>query len=191
MVSYIWEVPIGTGRRVLSKGMIGKIFEGFQFSGITSAQTGHPFDIFGNTDSERTGLSNRADLVGNPFAGGGGLPSDAANGKVFFTACADTTCSAAFAQPPYGRAGNNGRNHFYGPNFVNFDMSVAKKMKFGERLGLEIRVEGYNIFNHPEFNNPSGTQLNFANFGIITSALVHSDGTTSARQLQAAAKLTF
>jgi outer membrane receptor protein involved in Fe transport len=191
VISYIWEVPVGTGRPILNKGVIGKIFEGFQFSGITSAQTGHPFDIFSNTDSERTGVSNRADLVGDPFAGGGGLPSDAADGKVFFTACADTTCSAAFAQPPYGRAGNIGRNHFYGPNFVNFDMSVAKKMKFGERMGLEIRIEGYNVFNHPEFNNPAGTQMNFADFGIITSALVHSDGTTSARQLQAAAKFTF
>jgi hypothetical protein len=169
--------------------------EGFQLSGITSAQTGHPFDIFGNTDSERTGLSNRADLIGDPFAKGGGRPSDAADGKVFFTGCADNGCASAFAQPPYGRPGDNGRNHFYGPNFVSFDASVAKKMKIGERLGVEIRLEGYNVFNHPEFGNPgtggTGNQLNLPNFGVITGTLVHSDGTTSARQLQGAMKLTF
>ena len=187
--SYVWEVPVGTGRSYLSHGLLGRVMEGFQVSGITSAQTGHPFDIYSNRDSERTGLSNRADLVGNPFASG--PLKDSSVGKIFFSACADTACSTAFAQPAYGRAGNIGRNHFYGPNFVNFNMSVAKTMKLGERLGFEIRAEGYNVFNHPQFLNPAANQLNITNFGIIKGTVVNQDGTTSARQMQVAAKVTF
>jgi hypothetical protein len=194
VISYIWEAPVGAGRAHLSHGAVGRILEGFQLSGITSAQTGHPFDIYSTTDSERTGLSNRADLIGDPFASGT-LTSSAATGKVYFTACDDpnnpANCARAFAQPAYGRPGNIGRNHFYGPHFVNFDMSVAKRMKFGERLGVEIRLEGYNVFNHPEFNNPAANQVGVPNFGVITGTLVHSDGTTSARQLQGAVKLSF
>jgi hypothetical protein len=74
-------------------------------------------------------------------------------------------------------------------------MAVVKKMRIGERVGFEIRFEGYNILNHPQFFNPgtsaSGNQLNQPNFGVITSTLTHSDGTTSARQIKVAAKLTF
>src|SRR5215469_269733 len=72
VINYIWEVPLGRGKGHLSNGMVGKIFEGMQFSGITTAETGHPFDVFSTTDMERTGLSGRADLVGNPFGAPGG-----------------------------------------------------------------------------------------------------------------------
>ena len=190
VINYLWQPPLGRGRSFLSNGVLGRVFEGFQFSGITSLQTGHPFDVFSTTDSERTGLSNRADIVGDPFAPG--INSNPQNGlKPWFTN------PLAFAQPPFGRAGSIGRNHFYGPGFVNFDLVLSKVMKLSERFGLETRIEGYNIFNHPHFTNPGadaqveGNQLNTGIFGDITSTATRPDGTTSARQLQVAMKLTF
>lgn len=193
VINYIWEVPLGTGRAYLGHGFVGKVFEGFQMSGITSLQTGHPFDVFSNTDSERTGLSNRADLGGNPFVSGDIAANAAVNGnKAFFGS------SSAFSEPAYGRPGNIGRNHFYGPAYVNFDTSISKKMKLGERLGLETRIEVFNLFNHPQFTNPGsdlpnalGNRLRSPIFGQIISTLTRSDGTTSARQMQVAMKLTF
>ena len=76
-------------------------------------------------------------------------------------------------------------------------MAVAKKLKLTERLGLETRFEAFNLFNHPQFTNPgadanaNGNLLGSGIFGEITSTLTHSDGTTSARQMQVAMKLTF
>jgi hypothetical protein len=190
VINYIWDVPLGKGKTYLSKGFVGRVFEGMQLSGITTLQTGHPFDTFSNTDSERTGLSNRADVFGDPFAAGSN--SNLTNGnKAFFTN------PDVFAEPQYGRPGNVGRNHFYGPNFVNFDLSFAKHMSLTERVGLELRFEGYNIFNTPHFTNPGadanglGNLLNSGIFGQITGTVTRVDGTTSARQMQVAMKLTF
>jgi hypothetical protein len=183
-------LPLGKGRRFLSSGALGRVFEGIQFSGITTAETGHPFEVRGTRDSQRTGVSAWAQLVGDPFAAPGSGCA-ASGGKAFFT----NTC--AFALPPWGFASNIGKNAFYGPNYVNFDLSISKKMKFGERVGLETRFEAFNIFNHPQFTNPGADAASLGNllgspiFGAITSTVTRQDGTTSARQIQVAMKLSF
>jgi hypothetical protein len=62
---------------------------------------------------------------------------------------------------------------------------------------MEFRIEGYNVFNRPQFTNPGadpgviGNQLGSPIFGVITSTISNPDGTTSARQLQASLKLSF
>jgi hypothetical protein len=73
---------------------------------------------------------------------------------------------------------------------VDFDLTVAKKMKLTERFGAELRVECYNIFNHPHFGTPDNT-VGDPTFGEILSTVSRSDGTTSARQLQVALKMSF
>jgi hypothetical protein len=199
VISYIWETPLGKGKAHLNSGVAGKIFEGIQFSGITSAQTGHPFDVFSTTDMERTGLSGRADLVGDPFAGGANTAqSTAAGNRVWFTnTSAFSARTDAFGGPLFVGPGSTGRNHFYGPGFVNFDLTMSKKTRIGEHVVAELRVECYNIFNHPHFNNPGDTGSSLGNrlgspiFGQITSTVTRPDATTSARQMQVALKLSF
>src|SRR5205814_9965699 len=57
-------------------------------------------------------------------------------------------------------------NQFHGPSFVNLDMSVSKRMKIWESASVELRLEAYNVMNHPNFNNPGddpagiGNQIN-------------------------------
>ena len=108
-INYSWELPFGKGRTYLGEGVLGRIREGFQLSGITSFQTGHPYDIWGTRDSQHTGLSDRAELIGNTrdFSGcsvGGsslyaGLPSQTLTGVSY----------CAFANPDYNTASNLGR----------------------------------------------------------------------------------
>jgi hypothetical protein len=189
VVNYIYELPFGKGKSHLSGGALGRVFEGLQFGGIVTAQTGHAFDMFSITDSQRTGLSNRPNLIGDPFAPGANTGTPGV--KVFFTN------PDAFAEPAYDTAPNLGRNHFYGPAYVNFDMSASKKMKFGERVGTELRFECFNVFNHPAFNVPGadpsvlGNRTQSGLTGLITSTLTREDGTTSSRQMQVAVKVTF
>ena len=198
VIGYIWETPLGKGNRYLNSGLTGRIFEGIQFSGITTLQTGHPFDVFTSTDMERTGLSGRADLVGDPYAPGSNTAASAGGNKVWITnpaAFSDRT--DAFGGPAFVGPGSSGRNHFHGPGFVNFDLTMSKKMKLTERFNAELRVECYNIFNHPHFNNPGDTGSSLGNrvgspiFGLITSTVARPDATTSARQMQVAVKLNF
>jgi hypothetical protein len=197
-VGYLWELPFGKGKGFLNTGFAGKVFEGIQLSGITTLQTGHPFDVFSSTDMERTGLSGRADLVGDPYAPGANTQASAGGNKVWFTnPAAFSGRTDADGGPLYLGPGTSGRNHFYGPSFVNFDTSLSKKIPITERIGAELRVECYNIFNHPHFNNPgsdaavNGNLLGSPIFGLITNTVTRPDATTSARQMQVAVKLTF
>jgi hypothetical protein len=48
-------------------------------------------------------------------------------------------------------ANMSARNAFRGPGAWNVDMSVGKKFKFTERVGLEFRAEGFNVFNHHNY----------------------------------------
>jgi hypothetical protein len=197
-VGYVWEMPFGKGKGYMNTGFTGKVLEGIQLSGITTLQTGHPFDVFSSTDMERTGLSGRADLVGDPYAPGSNTPATAAGSKIWFTnPNAFSARTDAGGGPLYSGPGTSGRNHFYGPSFVNFDLSLSKKMPITEHIGAELRVECYNIFNHPHFNNPgsdaavNGNLLGSPIFGLITKTVTRPDATTSARQMQVAVKLTF
>jgi hypothetical protein len=180
VINYIWEVPLGRGRAFLNSGALGKIFEGIQFSGVTSVQGGHPFEVRCTRDSQRTGIASWCDLSGNPYSPG----ATSVNEKVYFGN------PGAFTVPPYGRAGTIARNQFYGPGYVNFDLAFAKKMRVTERFEVELRVEGYNIFNHPHFAQPDNLQTD-PTFGMISSTFSRPDATTSARQMQAALKVNF
>jgi outer membrane receptor protein involved in Fe transport len=188
-VSYIYELPFGRGRGMASEGLVGRVLEGFQISGLVSAQTGHPFTMLSGVDTFRTGRIGYTDLVGDPYAQG---PNNGQPGVKTWITNLD-----ALNIPAFGTIGNAGKNKFYGPAYVDFDMSVAKKMKITERVGLELRFEGYNIFNHPNFLNPGTDPAHVTNIlasgaaGLITSTVTNGDGTTSARQMQVGMKLTF
>jgi len=183
-INYIWELPIGRGRTFANSGTLGRILEGMQFSGLTAIQGGHPFEIRCTTDSQRSGIGQWCSQNGqDPFAAG---VNTAANQdqRVYFGN------PGAFVEPAFGGPGSIGRNQFYGPGYVNFDLSFAKKQQLTERFLLEFRVECYNIFNHPHFQQPDNL-IASPTFGLISDTYIRADGTTSNRQMQAALKLSF
>jgi hypothetical protein len=57
-------------------------------------------------------------------------------------------------QAPSGTFGNLRRNAFYGPHFRNFDLALSKENKITERVAMQLRIDVFNIFNHPNFSNP-------------------------------------
>jgi hypothetical protein len=60
------------------------------------------------------------------------------------------------------------RNSFRGPGFWNLDASLAKTFPIRERLGLEFRAEGFNVFNHHNLFLQEG--LNDVSSNSITDA---------------------
>jgi hypothetical protein len=188
VINYIYELPFGRGKGFANSGILGRVLEGFQFSGVITMQSGRAFDVIGTRDSQRVGRVGRTNVTGDPFAS-----SDATfpvGTKVFFSN------PGAFSNPPFDTVPTTGRNHFHGPNFFNTDVSLAKTTKLTERLGLETRLEVYNLANHANFRTPGefdgqGNALGTPLFGGITSQISRADGTTGARQLQIAAKLIF
>ena len=84
---------------------------------------------------------------------------------------ADEEHSRAFplASRPLGLA----RNALRTPRFINFDLRVLKYFPMGDRRRLDLVVEAFNLFNHPNvlgFNSSSGSGLTpISSFRMPTS----------------------
>ena len=186
VISYIWELPFGKGKSFANEGILGRALQGFEFSGITTFQSGRAFDVLDTTDSQRVGRVGRPGLSGDPFASGTNTPGV----KVILSN------PNAFTTPSFGLPGDLGRNFFHGPGFANFDLTLAKHTSLTERVSLETRFEVYNLFNHPNFQPPgfasaAENTVGLGAFGTTEAQVGRPDGTTGARQLQLGAKLTF
>jgi hypothetical protein len=170
---------------------------GLRLSGATTVQTGRPFtvvtggqDISGfnqvNPGTSPSG-GNRPDVVkAGPVAQNNANPDAALDPSWFATA-------------PAGRVGTSGRNQYYGPGLVNWDVSVTKEFRIGDRAALQLRGDFFNLFNHTNFANPVSDTSNVS-FGKITqtlgSAVSNSAGTTSGpmggpRLVQIAVRVRF
>ena len=53
-----------------------------------------------------------------------------------------------------GTYGDSGRGVIRGPGSFNIDASLIKNTRFGG-VTTEIRIEAFNILNHPQFANPN------------------------------------
>jgi hypothetical protein len=84
--------------------------------------------------------------------------------------------------------GNSRRNFLTGPGYKAVDLAISRDIRFSERFKLRLRVEGTNIFNMANYNQPnSSAPLNVATsttFGRI-------DGAGPMRRLQFGARFTF
>jgi carboxypeptidase family protein len=99
----------------------------------------------------------------------------------------------------FGALGGLLRTTVPGPGFRRLDLSIFKDFQLSERFKLQFRTEMFNIFNHPNFNQPnfggngvvaisgSGNYTNSA-FGQIGST---RDAPYDSRQIQLALKLYF
>lgn len=87
--------------------------------------------------------------------------------------------------------GSMGRNAIVGPGFLNTDFSVTKNTKVTERFNLQFRAEMFDVFNHPNFGNPSLVATNSSSFGHIQNTRFPTGDFGSARQIQFALKLVF
>jgi hypothetical protein len=186
VISFSYQLPFGKGKSYLSGGVMGRVLEGIQFSGIVSAQTGHPYTIVTPLDNGRNGVAafSYPDVLGDPFSFSG--PRINAAGNVH-TGAAN---NAAFSSRFLGHIGDSGRNQYYGPHYTNADISASKTMALGERVKVQLRSEFFNLLNHPQFAQPH-RGVGTSTLGFSTATLVRSDGTTSARQIQLALKVIF
>ena len=63
----------------------------------------------------------------------------------------------------------SGINWLYAPGLVTFDMSLQKEFSAKERFKIQLRVDAFNVFNHPNFYRDANavglnTTLNFTSY---------------------------
>jgi hypothetical protein len=149
------------------------LVEGWQIALIVQAQSGSPMNIV-TSNSTLNGIANtvRPDLTG-PVTMIGDV-------NRWF----DTTPFVATNQ-----FGNLPRNTVVGPRFDTTDVSVAKATRVGDAR-VELRVDVFNLFNHPNFGQP-GAIVGSRNFGVITNTRFPTGELGSSRQIQCSARVTF
>ena len=185
VVNYVWELPLGRQKPYLNRGLAGKVLEGFTLSGITDFSGGFPYDIFSLLDTAGNGGGadpNRADY--NPRL----PPAPVQNPRTQIS-----PNPAFFIDPPYGRAGDLGRDTFRAPGINNWDVVLSKTTRVNDRFSLEFRGECYNIFNRVQFAPPPVFN-NFVGDSVLGQSFQQTqrpDLTSGARQLQFALKLKF
>jgi hypothetical protein len=116
-------------------------------------------------------------VVGDPYTGTSDSPYLRLNPNAFAPGTPNNAGALGLGE---------GRNPFYGQGMNDTDFSLQKTFYFGERIGIELRLDAFNAFNHPQFNaggcNGSGINctVNFAGInGGVTNAYLNSDGTVN------------
>ncbi len=90
----------------------------------------------------------------------------------------------------YTGVGNIQRNGVTGPGFADVDLSGEKETKLFEGLNFNLRVDAFDILNHPNFGQPSGN-VQGTTFGQISSTRFATSDGGSSRQLQISGKFIF
>jgi len=169
------------------------VLNNWEFAPLVHIQSGGPFSVSSNTDIQLTGNGgDRANLVPGVPIYLNNVHAKKSNGTTGFSRlnpyafCSVATTTNPCADPvPSGRFGNTGRNQFRGLPSYQFDAQVSRIFPIYESLNLDLRLEAFNIMNHPNFNNPGASNPGTpASFGYIT-------GASAARVFQGAIKLRF
>ncbi|MCS7024936.1 MAG: hypothetical protein NZV14_09045 [Bryobacteraceae bacterium] len=153
--SAIWDIPLlKDGKSLLSK-VIGR----WQVSTVYTLRTGMPIQPLAGRDQAGVGSASgqRPEVTGNPV-----IPHGQRSLTRWFN-------PDVFSQPALGTFSSLGRNPFTGPGWNQWDISFTKRVPLGEGRQLELRADGFNFFNHTQWNGVGVTLTQPATFGRITS----------------------
>jgi hypothetical protein len=142
-------------------GHVPGLSTGWAVNGVLAVASGQPFNVNYLFEGDFNGSGEffgRPDLVGDPFAGTH-IPDSFLNLAAFKVPCTLDAFGNCIAGTQH--FGNLGRNALVGPHYRNFDFSVVKNNNLGERVKVQIRMDIFNLFNHPNFANPL-----WPNFGV-------------------------
>ena len=185
VLSYVWELPFGHGKRFLpgAGATIDRLLGGWEINGITTFSTGQYLTPILPVDWQDYGTfsSSRPDQVGSPTPASrnynewSNISAYVYPGCPSYVPCTTTTGHIQ---------GNAARDSIEQPGLNNWDFAIVKDTRLKERLAAQFRAEFFNGWNHEQFGQANNTLLPGI-FGVITSSAV------SPREIQFALKLTW
>jgi hypothetical protein len=174
--NFVYDIPLfkNSAHRLL-KTTLG----GWEISGIVTAKTGAPLNIWfsgysvTNIVPDTANRPNRSGKMVNPHT------------------VQEWFDTSVFSAPAPGTWGNTPHNGVRGPGRDNWNISLFKNFLLSSDRGtnLQFRAEFFNIWNHPQWvgdtlNGGISIDFNASNFGAVTSAY-------DSRTIQLALKLSF
>jgi hypothetical protein len=184
--SYIYEIPIFSA--ISNNAILRETIAGWELSGVTALQSGFPISLL-------QGATRSLWCDGSSYFGCGDVPvtstyhlqhedprkyqtftfGDPGNpvtesGHFFYN-------PTPFTDEPIGTYGNVKRGFFHGPGFNYSNMRLAKNFHLGtsENRYVQLGVEGFNVFNHANFAEPSGNFADKSTFGEITGVIASAE----------------
>ncbi len=153
VITGLWELPFGPGRRWGHSAGAGKLIGGWQVQAIYQRQSGPPVG-FGNA------IFNGS-LAAVP------LSSSQRSVDRWFNVDAGFERNSARQLGANLRAFPTRFSGIRGDVMDNWDISLFKNTSLSERARLQFRAEFINAFNHAQFNPPNTTPSSTA-FGRLT-----------------------
>jgi hypothetical protein len=180
--SVVYDLPVGKGRQFLNGNpYLDAIIGGWQTAATLMVHSGQPFTVVtssNNAEADNGGsnASQFPNVIGNPHLSNPTIQN-------WYNV-------AAFAQPAAGTFGDERRNSLRGPDLSEVDFSLGKNFPIKEGVALQLRIDGYNVFNHPSFSNPN-TGVSFDSSGAPTSSSAITSTTIGPRSWQLNARVSF
>ena len=164
-----------------------RIFNGWRLTGINAVQAGFPI-IFQDTGSRSLTCAlnftyyacpDRPEVLAAPILLNPKTSVIGIKNHYYFD-------PSTFGRETLGTLSNMNRGFLHGPGYWNADFSIQKDTRITEGKTLQLRLEAYNVFNHTNFANPSGS-VSSTSFGRISGLRAF----TNSRQVQLGAKFLF
>jgi hypothetical protein len=137
---------VHTGSRITES-----VLNDWIFSGIFNAHTGRPYSVTINNDSALNSESNqRAALIPGVSPNLPKTRHRSAKVTEYFNV-------NAFTYPTIGTLSPVKRNSFYGPGYLNTNMTVGRYFpltRVRQDMRLLFRAEAFNVWNTPNLANP-------------------------------------
>ncbi|MEP7363656.1 MAG: carboxypeptidase regulatory-like domain-containing protein [Acidobacteriota bacterium] len=162
VISHLYELPFGKGKRWANSGVLSHIAGGWQWNGIAVFQSGRPLLI---TAPDDTNLFNfqytngRADRLKSGVLDSGQTLDHWFDTTAFKRAAPYTIPTDSLTQP-----------NLRGPGRKSVDMSLFKNTRIKERYTVQFRAEAFNLSNSPFFEaRNQTTDVTNQDFGRIIS----------------------
>jgi len=201
------ELPFGPNRAFMGNapGWVSRLVERWQFGSILGWSSGAPLSLTAATSTFTQGTGNTPVAAGG-FPKNSGSVTKVANGVVYFNslqqiadpagssvtalqgtnssfsnkAITDSQGRLLLVNPAPGQLGTLGQKWIEGPNTINLDIDLIKRVKIRERKEFELRIDALNVLNHPNFAAPT-LNIDSTSFGRITAATGNRTFRMSAR----------
>jgi hypothetical protein len=127
-----------------------RVFGGWTLSSNWFWRSGLPFSIIDNSALDPLlGLNYDGVIFASPATG---IPRTC--GNAVNSPCLTTSQFAPAANGAPSGFGTMGRNSVYGPHFFDADLALMKDVAIGEHATFSFGAQAYNVFNHPNFDQP-------------------------------------
>jgi hypothetical protein len=168
-VSYVYEIPFFAHATGAKQALLGN----WALSGVTIFQSGTPFSIFDSSAGTAFLGQGSTPLLGASLAPGASIATGLTGGDIHQRITNGYLNPSAFTPAPQlypGQCqtdpnfcttgfGDLGRNLYHGPFQQNWDASLIKYFKIGERQEVRFTADFFNIWNHTNFANPTVTDI--------------------------------